>query len=85
MVLPGQRGVPSVHFAQFQGQSEAELLQWLWRLLLNYLAEFARLYRETGKRQVGREVALGAGGAADGGTSPWAEPVFSHIRRWRAA
>src|SRR5262249_37300807 len=34
---------------------------WLRRLLLNNLADFARHYRETDKRQVEREVALDAG------------------------
>src|SRR5262245_39099832 len=46
-------------FARFQGDSEAELLQWLRRLLLNNLADFARQFREAGKRQVDREVGLG--------------------------
>jgi RNA polymerase sigma-70 factor (ECF subfamily) len=45
-------------FAGFQGETEAELLAWLRRLLLNNLANFARDYRETAKRQVGREVRL---------------------------
>src|SRR6516225_2042707 len=36
-------------FARFQGDSEAELLQWLRRLLLNNLADFTRLYRDTDK------------------------------------
>jgi RNA polymerase sigma-70 factor (ECF subfamily) len=48
-------------FARFQGSSEAELLAWLRRLLLNNLANFTRHYRATGKRQVGLEVALEAG------------------------
>jgi RNA polymerase sigma-70 factor (ECF subfamily) len=48
-------------FARFQGDSEAELLQWLRRLLLNNLADFTRLYRDTDKRQFEREVALEAG------------------------
>jgi RNA polymerase sigma-70 factor, ECF subfamily len=52
----------AVHdFGRFQGHTEAELLQWLRRLLLNNLADFTRQYRETEKRQVEREVRLGAG------------------------
>jgi RNA polymerase sigma-70 factor (ECF subfamily) len=47
-------------FGQFQGKSEAQLLAWLRRLLLNNLATFARDYRETAKRAVGREVMLPA-------------------------
>ena len=45
-------------FARFQGKTEAELLAWLRCLLLNNVANFARGYRETGKRQVSREVPL---------------------------
>jgi RNA polymerase sigma-70 factor, ECF subfamily len=48
-------------FGRFHGDSEAELRAWLRRLLLNNLANFARLYREADKRQVGREVELGPG------------------------
>jgi RNA polymerase sigma-70 factor (ECF subfamily) len=48
-------------FAQFQGQTEAELLQWLRRLLLNNLADFVRKYRQTDKRRVEREVPLQGG------------------------
>jgi RNA polymerase sigma-70 factor (ECF subfamily) len=45
-------------FDRFHGNSEAELRAWLRRLLLNNLVSFTRLYRETGKRQVDREVPL---------------------------
>jgi RNA polymerase sigma-70 factor (ECF subfamily) len=45
-------------FAHFQGNTEAELLQWLRRLLLNNLADFTRQYRDTAKRQIGHEVRL---------------------------
>jgi RNA polymerase sigma-70 factor (ECF subfamily) len=45
-------------FMRFQGGAEAELLAWLRRILLNNLANFTRSYRETDKRQVGREVTL---------------------------
>jgi RNA polymerase sigma-70 factor (ECF subfamily) len=48
-------------FAHFQGNTEAELLQWLRRLLLNNLADFARQYRDTAKRQIGQEVQLEGG------------------------
>jgi RNA polymerase sigma-70 factor (ECF subfamily) len=48
-------------FARFQGDSEAELLPWLRRLLLHNLADFTRRYREADKRQVDREVALEGG------------------------
>jgi len=45
-------------FAQFHGNTEAELLQWLRRLLLNNVADFTRQYRDTAKRQIGQEVRL---------------------------
>ncbi len=51
-------------FGRFQGNTEAELLAWLRRLLLNNLISFRRLYRATKKRQVAREVALDAGSSA---------------------
>jgi RNA polymerase sigma-70 factor (ECF subfamily) len=63
-------------FGGFGGRSEAELLAWLRRMLLNNLANFARHYRGTGKRRLDLEEALdtppGAGAprdlAADVGT-----------------
>jgi RNA polymerase sigma-70 factor (ECF subfamily) len=48
-------------FSGFRGTSEAELLAWLSRLLLNNAGNFARRYRGTDKRDIGREVLLGAG------------------------
>ncbi|HJZ54467.1 MAG TPA: sigma-70 family RNA polymerase sigma factor [Gemmataceae bacterium] len=51
-------------FAGFGGDSEAELLAWLRRLLLNNLANFARHYRQTDKRRLDREVGLDPGGAS---------------------
>jgi RNA polymerase sigma-70 factor (ECF subfamily) len=53
-------------FGRFQGTSEGELLQWLRRLLLNNLADFARQYREAGKRQLDREVSLGGKSSGPG-------------------
>jgi RNA polymerase sigma-70 factor (ECF subfamily) len=51
-------------FGQFRGNSAAELRKWLRRLLLNNLVSFARRYRDAGKRQVIREVALEAGNSS---------------------
>jgi RNA polymerase sigma-70 factor (ECF subfamily) len=48
-------------FGRFHGASEVELLAWLRRLLLNNLTDLARQFRETDKRQLGREVSLDAG------------------------
>ncbi len=45
-------------FAQFHGNSEAELLAWLRHLLMNNLADFSRSFRHTAKRGVEREVSL---------------------------
>jgi RNA polymerase sigma-70 factor (ECF subfamily) len=47
-------------FDHFRGNSEAELLAWLRRLLLNNLANFARRYRDTAKRSAAREISLTA-------------------------
>jgi RNA polymerase sigma-70 factor (ECF subfamily) len=46
-------------FGRFQGESADELKAWLRQLLLHNLASFARHYRTTSKRAVGREVGLG--------------------------
>jgi RNA polymerase sigma-70 factor (ECF subfamily) len=54
-------------FAHFQGNTEAELLAWLRCLLLNNVANFARAYRATGKRQVGLEVPLETGDSSRAG------------------
>jgi RNA polymerase sigma-70 factor, ECF subfamily len=45
-------------FAQFKGDSEAELLAWLRRMLLNNIGNFARQFHATDKRRVSREVPL---------------------------
>jgi RNA polymerase sigma-70 factor (ECF subfamily) len=45
-------------FGQFDGRTEDDLLAWLRRILLNNLANFARRYRDTDKRQLAREVPL---------------------------
>ncbi len=45
-------------FPRFQGNSSDELQAWLRQMLLHNVANFARGYRGTHKREVGREVAL---------------------------
>jgi len=45
-------------FPQFSGTTEAELLAWLRRLLLNNLSNFVRHHRGTAKRCVTDEVSL---------------------------
>jgi len=42
----------------FRGDSPDELQAWLRQLLLHNLGNFARRYRETAKREVGREVQM---------------------------
>ena len=56
-------------FYRFVGNSEAELMAWLPRLLLNNMANFVRSYRDTAKRSVGGEVGLDSVGTF--GTSVW--------------
>ena len=46
-------------FAHFGGTSEAELLAWLRRMLVNNLGNFSRRYHETRQRALDREVELG--------------------------
>lgn len=45
-------------FQHFHGHSEPELLAWLRQLLHNNLANLARFYRDTAKRDIQREVPL---------------------------
>src|SRR5262245_15588337 len=47
-------------FQNFRGSTEAELQTWLRRILLHNLANFIRHYRQTSRRQIGREVFLAA-------------------------
>jgi RNA polymerase sigma-70 factor (ECF subfamily) len=48
-------------FDHFTGTTEAELLGWLRKILVNNVINFARSYRGTSKRDVDREVALVTG------------------------
>lgn len=43
------------HFDRFNGSSEADLLAWLRRILLNHLADVARSYTQTEKRRLDME------------------------------
>jgi RNA polymerase sigma-70 factor (ECF subfamily) len=52
-------------FGSFQGHTERQLLAWFRRILLHNLANEARRYRETDKRQVAREVPLAGGESSD--------------------
>ena len=46
--------------AYFQGTTEAELVAWLRRILLNNVANFRRQFRANGKRDIAREVEIDA-------------------------
>src|SRR5689334_16596402 len=48
-------------FGRFQGETSAEWLAWLRRILEHNAADFVRHYRGTDKRQVAREVPLALG------------------------
>jgi RNA polymerase sigma-70 factor (ECF subfamily) len=45
-------------FGQFHGTTQAEVIAWLRRILLNNLSNARRRYVEAGKRQIGRELPL---------------------------
>jgi RNA polymerase sigma-70 factor (ECF subfamily) len=57
-------------FAAFRGQSEAEWLGWLRRLLVHNLANFERRYFGTAMREVRREVSLAGAAVPAPGPSP---------------
>ena len=65
-------------FGQFRGDTEAELLAWLRQLLLHRVGKLRRRYRDTQKRRLSREVALGgddsSGGPAAGLTADTPSP-----------
>jgi RNA polymerase sigma-70 factor (subfamily 1) len=46
------------HFDQFQGQTEAELVAWLRRILTRNLADLVRRFKAAGARKVRREQSL---------------------------
>jgi RNA polymerase sigma-70 factor (ECF subfamily) len=52
-----QEALLSAHqnFRRFRGKDEPELLAWLRKILANHLAELERRYRQTARRDVGRE------------------------------
>jgi RNA polymerase sigma-70 factor (ECF subfamily) len=63
-------------FGRFHGSSAEQLRAWLRQILRNNVASFARQFRDTQKRQAGREVALpqstpsGPGGLATDTPTP---------------
>jgi RNA polymerase sigma-70 factor (ECF subfamily) len=74
-------------FARFCGTSEDELRAWLRQPLLYNLANFARRYRGTAKRDVGREVSLEPAGSQEAGGGPAADtpsPGGQAVARERA-
>jgi RNA polymerase sigma-70 factor (ECF subfamily) len=64
-------------FGQFQGDTEAELLAWLRQLLLHRVGKLRRRYRDTHKRRLVREVALGGDSSSEGPAGGLAANVLS--------
>jgi RNA polymerase sigma-70 factor, ECF subfamily len=62
------------HFGRFDGQTPEEWAAWLCRILAHNLADARRHYRDSQKRQLGREVAL-----ADALLAPLAEALASEV------
>lgn len=52
------------NFEAFRGATEAELIAWLRKILLNNIANLHRQYRSTGKRDIDREVSIHATGSS---------------------
>jgi RNA polymerase sigma-70 factor (ECF subfamily) len=71
-------------FVDFRGQSEAEWLAWLRRLLVHNLANFERQYFGTAMRQVRREVNLADGGDVVPAPGPSPSSVLIAGERERA-
>jgi RNA polymerase sigma-70 factor, ECF subfamily len=60
------------HFAQFNGQTEQELLAWLRQILVTNLARFVERYVLAAKRDIRREVSLeGCGVGLSGSAAPF--------------
>jgi RNA polymerase sigma-70 factor, ECF subfamily len=53
-------------FGGFRGSSPEELRAWLRQMLLHRIGAFTRRYRATSKREIGREIELGAPGSWGG-------------------
>jgi RNA polymerase sigma-70 factor (ECF subfamily) len=63
-----------VHFDSFRGASRSEFASWLRRILLMTLANVARDYRDTARRDIARETSLGTHGEELVGISPQSSP-----------
>jgi RNA polymerase sigma-70 factor (ECF subfamily) len=70
-------------FPQFRGETVGELVAWLRQILTRNLANQARHYRDTRRRDVRREQGLGAtpGGSADGPAATISTPSQTAGRR----
>jgi RNA polymerase sigma-70 factor (ECF subfamily) len=63
------------HFERFQGETEEELLAWLRRILFNNLLNSVRLYTDTDKRRIDREVELALKDSIDPAPSPGSDLI----------
>ena len=61
------------NFGQFHGTTEADILAWMRRILLNHLANVREHYRTTHKRAIDREVPLSGVQGRSGQDHPAAE------------
>lgn len=70
-------------FLDFGGRTRFELRAWLRRILVNNLADLARHYEDTAKRQISREVRLTgqeeANGHSPAGMATWETPSMHAI------
>jgi RNA polymerase sigma-70 factor (ECF subfamily) len=66
-------------FAQFRGSTADEFRAWLRQILHNQVAMFGRRFRDTGRRDVGREVALAADDSAGPGLAAGIETPSAEV------
>lgn len=63
-------------FASFTSESEADVLSWLRKLLLNNISNFRRRYRGAAKRSISREVEIKAATLPGSSSSTTADPAL---------
>ncbi len=73
-------------FHQFEGDSPAQFMAWLRKILINDVYETGRKFRRTAKRQVDKEVELSSGASrdmplVDPGDTPKTDAMMKEERR----